>query len=199
MEELIPMVAKLAEQYTAGESTSISYERAEQLMEAVLYCIREAEESGENVPVKREKPSPAELYEIGVECVLTKVKEALRIYHEILPRFDSYGNRCLEETFQKGLPEFFRWYDVRFAPQDHMILLDYPVCKDLSQEQGIDKVYEFLLCIREEQKFLRHFPRNEILRLLRDYCEEPEDMIENLSDIVRRGSESIHTSFQDRS
>ena len=41
MEELIPLVARLAEKYTGFESSSISYERAQQLMEAVLYCIRE--------------------------------------------------------------------------------------------------------------------------------------------------------------
>lgn len=39
MEELVPVVGKLAEKYTAYESTSITYEKAEQLMGAVLYCI----------------------------------------------------------------------------------------------------------------------------------------------------------------
>lgn len=41
MEELLPIVATLAEKYTGGESSSISYEKAGQLMEAVMYCIRE--------------------------------------------------------------------------------------------------------------------------------------------------------------
>ena len=45
IEELIPVVGKLAEKYTSGESTSISYERAELLMEAVLYCIHELEQN----------------------------------------------------------------------------------------------------------------------------------------------------------
>ena len=42
-EELIPIVAKLAEKYTAKESTSITYEKAQQLMGAVIYCICEYE------------------------------------------------------------------------------------------------------------------------------------------------------------
>lgn len=41
MEELLPVVGKLAEKYTSFESTSVTYEKAEQLMGAVLYCIRE--------------------------------------------------------------------------------------------------------------------------------------------------------------
>lgn len=46
MDALVKIVGKLAGKYTAGESTSVTYEKAEQLMEAVLYCIREAEETG---------------------------------------------------------------------------------------------------------------------------------------------------------
>ena len=39
MEELLPVVAKLAERYTSKESSSVSYKTAEQLMGAVVYCI----------------------------------------------------------------------------------------------------------------------------------------------------------------
>jgi hypothetical protein len=40
-EELMPVVAKLAARYTSNESTSISYDKARQLMGAVIYCIKE--------------------------------------------------------------------------------------------------------------------------------------------------------------
>lgn len=43
MEELIPVVAELADKYTGYESTSITYEKAQQLMNAVIYCIHEYE------------------------------------------------------------------------------------------------------------------------------------------------------------
>ena len=41
MEELIPLVKELCDRYTGKESTSVTYEAAQQLMEAVLYCIHE--------------------------------------------------------------------------------------------------------------------------------------------------------------
>ena len=47
MEEMIPIVAKLTEQYTGHESTSVTYETANQLMGAVIYCIREYETASE--------------------------------------------------------------------------------------------------------------------------------------------------------
>jgi hypothetical protein len=43
--ELIPIVAELTDLYTSKESTSITYEKANQLMEAVLFCIQENEDA----------------------------------------------------------------------------------------------------------------------------------------------------------
>ena len=43
MEELIPIVADLVKKYTGNESTSVTYEKAQQLMDAVIYCIKEYE------------------------------------------------------------------------------------------------------------------------------------------------------------
>ena len=55
MEELVPIVGKLAEKYTANESTSITYEKAEQLMGAILYCIHELKEINGNLLALNEK------------------------------------------------------------------------------------------------------------------------------------------------
>lgn len=44
MEELLPIVEELAQKYTSGESSSITYERAAYLMEGILYCLAEAGE-----------------------------------------------------------------------------------------------------------------------------------------------------------
>ncbi len=53
MEELLPLVAKLAAKYTSGESTSVPYETANMLMEAVCYCIEENEREGGSEAVER--------------------------------------------------------------------------------------------------------------------------------------------------
>lgn len=190
MEELVPIIARLAEEYTAFESTSIPYEKAEQLMEAVLYCIHESEGSG-HLPVSEEKLSARQAYEAGRTCVEKKAKQALALYHEILPGFVSFGNRCLNETFTKGIPEFFRWYDIKFNPSDTILTLDYPVLKDLSGLTGIDKIYEFLKCIRLEQKFLQSFPKEYIMEILEKYIQKihvdpdvSQDLVENICEIV---------------
>lgn len=75
--ELFPILSKLAEKYTAFESTSITYEKAEQLMEAILYCIAEVEKFSENTVVGSKVMSLQQAYEIGVSYVEQKAKNAL--------------------------------------------------------------------------------------------------------------------------
>lgn len=196
MEELVPIVGKLAQRYTAGESTSVTYEKAEQLMGAVLYCIREAAyaergdyscEKGQqkcDILAKQEKLSAQQAYERGLACVEKKVRAALSLYNELMTAFDSYGNRCLYDTVVKGMPEFFKWYNMRFAPQDTILTLDYPVLQDLSAYTGIDRIYEYLHCIEKEQAFLRTFPRNDVIDALARYNPAYEDMVDNICGIM---------------
>lgn len=197
MEELVPVVGKLAQRYTAGESTSVTYEKAEQLMGAVLYCIRETAytehendscEKGQqkyDISAVQEKLPAQQAYERGLACVERKVREALALYNALMTQFDSYGNRCLYDTVVKGMPEFFKWYDMRFAPQDTVLTLDYPVLRDLSAYTGIDRIYEYLLCIEKEQAFLRTFPRNDVIDALARYNPAYEDMVDNICGAVK--------------
>ncbi len=184
MEELLPVVGKLVEKYTAWESTSVSYEKAEQLMGAVLYCIRAVEEEGRNQVMALNEIQAQKAYEMGRDCVEKKVKAALSLYHDILAEFDSYGNRCLEDTFIHGMPEFFKWYDVKYAPQDTILTLDYPVLRDLTGYTGIYRIYGYIDCIRLEQKFLGAFPREYVMEKLREYESACADMIDNLCEVM---------------
>lgn len=184
MEELVPIVGKLAEKYTGHESTSITYEKAEQLMGAVVYCIHEAQGREGNLPAGQKKIPAQQMYEIGAAYVRDKAQKALRLYNDMGPDFESYENRCLYHTFVKELPEFFKRYDILFEPQNTILTLDYPVLKDLSGLEGIDKIYEFLVCVEQEQKFLNGFPRGYVSNILSGYSGQYRDMIENLCEIV---------------
>lgn len=96
MEELVPIVAKLSEKYTGFESSSITYEKAEQLMGAVIYCMHEANkhdiemsdlpnnDAGKHGIMERDKLASAQkTYEIGYENVIKKVKASIALYNSI--------------------------------------------------------------------------------------------------------------------
>ena len=184
MEELVPIVGKLAEKYTSHESTSITYEKAEQLMGAVLYCIHELWESSGNAPSLNEKIPAQRAYEIGAECVKKKTEKALDLYNRILPEFCHYENKCLYDTFVKGIPEFFKWYDIQFEPQNTILTLDYPLLKDISEYTGIDKIFEFIKSIGLEQKFLKLFPAGYVINILSKDNRNWQESMDNICEIV---------------
>ncbi len=207
MEELIPIVAELSERYTGYESTSVTYEKASQLMEAVIYCINEFErsagegegdlwadcETDRNRKLSaKEKISAKEAYQQGYQLVEAKVRAMKELYHNLLKYFRPYGNKALKDTVG-AIPEFLKWYDIRYEPQNTILTLDYPLLTDLSYSMrreadsrcgaydkddgifyrytGIDAVYEYVKCISIEQRFLNRFPETYVKQVLRNYAE----------------------------
>lgn len=183
MEELLPVISELAQQYTGCESTSITYEKAQSLMEAVLFCLREYDDSCTDTLASSDI-SVKERYKIGRKLLFDKVEEIRKIWNEISLRFADFGVKCLYDTGQKGIPQFLKWYDIRFCPQDTILTLDYPVLTDCSTMTGADAVYVYILAIRTEQVFLEAFDRNYIMRVLEKYDPDYPDMIENICSIV---------------
>lgn len=184
MEELVPIVAKLAEGYTAGESTSITYEKAQRLMEAVLYSIHEGEWEEQFSLIENSELSPEKAYDIGAKCVEKKTKYTLSLYNEVMVHFYSYENECLYDTVAKGLPEFFKWYDLKYEPQNTILTLDYPVLIDNPEHTGIDKIYDYVLCIQLEQKFLNRFSHEYVVEVLSKYNSEYKLAIDNICEII---------------
>lgn len=202
-QELVPIVAELADKYTGKESTSITYERARQLMGAVLYCIHEYEAYlGERQELLSPDgiPDARTVYGLGYEAVLRKVKAAQILYNHIIPGFKYYGNRCYYDTFVKGIPSFFLYYDPRFHPQNHILTLDYPVLYPMESLLGIHAVSTFIKCVGLEQVFFEKLPDEYVLHVLRAYSPDHEELFINLSGIVlrnilgcRMAGKGIHT------
>lgn len=176
--KLLPIVESLSRKYTRNESTSISYETAQQLMEAVLYCIQEMKSAPADLPAA--VLSPADAYAFGYEAVLKKTKQTAARYNALMERFSSYGNRAYEETIVQGFPAFFRWYDPLFAPQEHILTLDYPLLLPLEALCGIDRITTYLKCIETEQRFLRCFSEEFVRSALSKHHPQWEELFLNL-------------------
>lgn len=180
MEELLPVVAKLAQKYTGGDSTSVTYERAQELMEAVLYCVREYEREQEFGLMAAEGEGMETVYQKGYELVVRKVKKMQTFYNRLSERFCSYGCRNYEDVVRKGLPEFFRRYDPRFAPQKTLLTLDYPTLQPLNGLTGIDAIEEYLSAVSLEQRFLGAFEEAYVRRVLSAYDWNYQEQFFNL-------------------
>lgn len=199
LEELLPLLSRLAEKYTIFESSSITNECAQTLMEAILYCIQEYKDSIEmgseilerddfsktdtNIQ-KTEKIPAADAYQRGYELVIQKAKAANQLYNKIMENFSDYGSLALYDTMIEEMPKFFLHYDARFAPHKDHLLLAYPVIKPLGKISGIDRVYQYLCYIQKEQEFLRKFPEGYVQEICKAYHEEYEELFISLTEII---------------
>ena len=113
-----------------------------------------------------------------------KTGKALDLYNRILPEFCHYENKCLYDTFVKGIPEFFKWYDIQFEPQNTILTLDDPLLKDISEYTGIDKIFEFIKSIGLEQKFLKLFPAGYVINILSKDNRNWQESMDNICEIV---------------
>ena len=211
-EELIPVVAKFAERFTGNEHTSITYEKAQDLMGAVLYCIEEYDKYGQesgNDAVGAERAlrkagmdiAAPQAYEAGRKLVTARVEKLRLLYNRMAPEFCDYGVICLRDIFYKGIPEFLRRYDAEYCPQDTLLTLDYPVWKDIHMLSGIDAVYEYLECISWEQEILSRFGEAYAVGLLRAYNGNYEELPVNICEIVLQnvlGHLLLHKPLEDR-
>ena len=183
MDELLPIVSELAQKYTGYESTSVTYEKAQSLMEAVLFCLSEYNNSCATGLANRDI-SVKEQYNFGVKLLYEKVENIRKIYNEISLQFKDFGVKCLYDTIQKGIPHFLKCYDIKFCPQNTILTLDYPLLIDCSSLKGADAVYEYIRAIQIEQIFLGAFDRNHVISVLGKYDSEYRYMIENICSIV---------------
>lgn len=178
-EDLIPIVADLAAGYTGSDHSSITYEAAQGLMEAVLYCIHEFEVSEADGLLAGAVPAK-EAYRLGGRLVLKKVRYLHSLYDRLTADFDHYGSQCLEDTIIKGIPQFLLRYDAKYAPQETLLTLDYPILKNIDSLCGADAVFEYVTCVSFEQQFLKKFDRPYIIRTLRASCSSYETFMENI-------------------
>ena len=124
-----------------------------------------------------------EAYWHGYDAVVEKVRETQEKYNKLLTFFDDYGNQNYEDTVEKALPGFFLYYDVKFAPMENIITMDYPVPGlDMSLE-GIDMIRQYIDAIWEEQHYLMQFPRNEVISKLRSFHPKYEKEFINIKEI----------------
>lgn len=185
-EELLPVMIKLAEKYTSKDSSSISYERAEYLMDAVIYCISEVNLGPfiHQLSKTSDNLSPQEAYDIGLSVIKEKVATLTSHFNNLIKSFDDYGNENYHDTVTKGIPGFLLRYDPQFAPQENIITMDYPILIPPTNLRGINAIIHYVNCIDIEQRFLSIFPREKVIQILEEYHPDYVSLFDNISEIV---------------
>ncbi len=207
-EDILKIFQKLVFKYTSNESSSITYETANMLMGAIIYCIREyytdddkelyednflrqgQDDAGLGNMIINDKTNVEQAYLEGYEKVIKKVYRTKQIYDEIIDDFEDYGCLHYRDTILKGMPEFFLRYDPKFCPQDHLLTLDYPVMHLPEELTGIDRIYVYLLNIKKEKKYLDRFPVIKVIEILEKESPENEELyLGNICELVLKNAD----------
>lgn len=175
-EDLIPILARLTNEYTSFESSSISYDTANDLMNGILYSLREVSDIKRNLPETKAGADVSLLYKKGQEVILKKVNRSKDTYNQLIKDYNAYGVKNYEDTIQKGLSTFFLRYDSKFKPQDHILTLDYPSLFPKSSLKGIDLIYYYTESIQKENMFLAFFHPVAIKNLLNSLTKDYENL-----------------------
>lgn len=183
LEELVPIVAELTPKYAGFEHSSITYEKAQMLMEGVLYCIHECIADNSHGFLAKELPAK-EAYTLGQEIVAKKVQALQALSNRLIFNFRDYGLECLKDVITKGLPAFLTNYDSKYTPQETLLTLDYPIFQDISALSGVDAVLAYAKCLELEQQFLGKFDTEYVIEVLRTYHADYELLMENICHIV---------------
>jgi hypothetical protein len=187
MEELLPILEKQIRRYTMGDSTSVPYDKARQLMGSIIYNINGAFEDGE-LPMPSEGISPQQAFEFGLKKKKEKLKRAEGLYKEIQGCFCSFGNLCYIETVIKGMKAFFDYYSLEYDATNSIITLDYPLIGELTGIQGVDLIYEYLKKIQLEQIFLRRFKSEEAETILYASDSGYKENVFNVCSVILRNA-----------
>ena len=184
MEELIPILAELTDRFTSKESTSVSYERARQLMEAIFYCIRQCESHGNLVD--RKGLSAREAYQYGYQYLIEEIKSTQDMDNEMILHFCAYGNENYQITVTRALPGFFRYYNPQFAPQETIITMDYPTICPITNVCGIHAIATYIQYISYEQTFMGALPQEYVYQVLTKFQSSYRKQFYNICIIILR-------------
>lgn len=177
--------------YTTRDSSSIKEETASNMLCSICYAL-DAYSTALKRPVEMDShlrdKGIRQIYAEGLNIVRSCVEDSKKLYQEIANTKLMIPMEAYNDTIDKALPEFFLTYDVEFAAQDTVSLMDYPLVFDDQSISGIFYINQYLQKLKLETRFCSCFRPESILQFLCGYGAKYDlDMIDtplNLFEIL---------------
>lgn len=184
LNQLLILLDKRIFKYTSGESSSVTTETAETLMESVNFCINAYYNEFGMKNAISENLSMEELFLRGKEIVKQRHAIGRKLFVFLRKERMNYENLAYQEVIEMALPLFFRNYDIEFGA--HIIggIIDYPLAVEISGLKGIDFYLEYVQKLRMENRFCRRFKTEEINELLRSMGNIYVEMLVNIFQLI---------------
>ena len=181
--KLYKLLEKQAAKHNGVDSTSMPVEKAQDLLESLLYTIEVTIENG----ITKEELLNSDfslLIEQGQNILkekLTSAKVEWKLMCQDLPQIQ---NVYYLSTI-KNLSQFFQNYDIYYGTHHIPCSIDYwPLCPVSETIKGINYIEEYLHRIQIENDFLHCFEHTDIIMLYERYLPDYADSLFNLCDPV---------------
>ena len=185
--QCIQLLARQAERYTGGESSSIMEETAHNIFQSIFYTVGVYLKSlpDADISLEKLKQKPlTELYREGKKLVETQLEHAKQIYNQAQDNCITTGNHAYNDTLQNGIPAFFYAYDVDYAAHETPASIDYPLSSDKMELTGIEYINDYLQKLLMENQFCKNFTTHDIHCLLHGYDAHYQDLLINIFGVV---------------
>lgn len=166
------LLKELIMKYTKGESTSVTVEVTESLLNSILYSL-------DFYMLKLDNPEAAlmelkqkdikKIYEEGIELLRLCVIETKKLYAKIRRNRLKIELEAYNTTIDEGIPCFFEKYTVIFEGHNTMASIDYPLIFDDMRVRGVSYIKNYLEHLDIETEFCRLFKEEDIGKILKSF------------------------------
>ena len=184
--QCLELLSMKIQQYTRGESSSIKVEKAQSIMQSILYTIEMSINKApeENALLVMESRPLSQLYDEGLKIIENKLSGARILLEKARLIRVITDNVAYNDTLDQGLESFFTDYDMDFSAHETSASIDYPISRDNFDLTGVEYIYNYLQCLVMENEFCSNFSKKEISRLLSGLHQNSCDLLINIFNLV---------------
>ncbi len=166
--------------YTMGDSTSVPIEIAEELLNSICFSL-DLELRGLNNAHKILIEKDIEhLLKASWIKIISLMGYGKKLLIEVKNSYPNIENTSYNDTIDE-IEKFFNKYDYRFFAHKINCSIDYQLANPISEKlQGIEYINEYLKSLLIENQFCLNFPKDNIIYLLKSYCQDYEGLLINI-------------------
>lgn len=182
---LLILLAEQTDKWNKGESSSIPVERAQDMMNSILFVISlqlKTYATPEQAVEILKQESLQQLHEEGLAICKRKLTLSRQLQNRMKAKLLNTPNVYYRSTIVDGINGFFKLYQPQFAAHEIHITADYPAYLGRPNRNGIEFIEEYLRYLEAENTFCMCFAPKRIHFLLsgltKDYPSIPMNLFE---------------------
>lgn len=170
--EMMQVLQQLIQEYTQGESTSVSSDTAQGIMVSLMYALDAYAlhfKEPEDAIAQFGRDSVKEIHSEGIKLLRQYFEEAKQLYKDIKKVKLDVPVDAYNMTIDESLPVFMNNYNIIFEAQNTMASIDYPLAVDNMRLQGVFYIKQYLKRLLMETKFCRLFSQQDLMYILKNF------------------------------